>query len=469
MDALAIVVLAAGLGKRMKSDLPKVLHRSIEKTLIEHVLESASSLNPERIVVVTGHSKEKVENHVRQCQQNKAFGQCPILFAWQEEQLGTGHAVKCALKALEAFKGTVLILYGDVPLISPETLVSLLITYEKQDAALALISVISEEQRHYGRVIRDKATGKILRITEAKDCTPEEYQIREVNSGIYAISSELLPAALGFIKNHNSQGEYYLTDIVEFVAKQNFKVSSLTLYDAEELQGVNNLMEISLINTSIKKRRVEKLILEGVQILDPPSLHVDSEVIVEAGAVIGPDVQLKGITVIKKGVVIEGNAYIVDSVIEEGAQLLFGVRIEASSVGANSSIGPFAHLRPGNVIGEDVRVGNFVEIKNSELGNGVKASHLSYLGDSKVGENTNIGAGTITCNFDGQKKNKTYIGKNAFIGSNTCLIAPIEVGDGAYTGAGSVITKDIEENALGISRPELVIKKGWAKGRKRHG
>ena len=467
MDSLAVVVLGAGLGKRMGSNIPKVLHKTIEKTLIEHVLCSACSLNPERIVVVTGFGRDKVEAQVAAAQRAGALGETPLFFAFQEVQKGTGDAVKYALPHLKDFSGTVLILYGDVPLLRPETLVSLLIAHQKEGAALTLISAISDRQREYGRVIRDRETGRILRVTEAKDCTPQEYLLREVNSGIYAVQSGLLPLALESLKNDNAQQEYYLTDCVEFAVQHDFPVASLTLFEIEELQGVNNLLELSLINVSLLKRRRDLLLASGVSMVDPGSVFLDPEVILEPGVSIGPNVQIKGRSIVRAGAVIHGNAWIEDSTICEDAVIRTGVSIEGSVVGKGCSIGPFAHIRPETVLGENVHVGNFVEVKKSTLESGVKASHLTYLGDSFVGENTNIGAGTITCNYDGTVKNRTTVEKGCFIGSNTVLVAPVTVHEGAYIGAASVITEEVPGDSLAISRPPLVIKEGWAEKRRK--
>lgn len=462
MDSLAVIVLAAGLGKRMGSNIPKVLHKTIEKTLIEHVLENASSLNPERIVVVTGFEREKVEEQVTAALNAGAFGNTTVSFAWQKTQLGTGDAVKYAVPQLDGFTGTVVILYGDVPLLRPETLVSLLIKHQKEKASLTLMSAISDEQRAYGRVIRDKNTRRILRVTEARDCNAEELLIREVNSGIYAVHSTLLPLALESLNNNNAQAEYYLTDIVEFAVLHDFSVSSLTLYETEELQGVNNLLELSFINSTIMKRRRERLITSGVFLVDPASFFVDPEVVVEPGASIGPNVQIRGKSVIKSGVVIEGTSYIADSTIEEGVRIKIGVRIEGSTVRRNASVGPFSQLRPESIIGEEAKIGNFVEIKKSTIEAKVNACHLSYIGDAFVGQNSNIGAGTITCNYDGKEKHRTTIEKNTFIGSDTVLVAPVTVKEGAYVGAASVITKEVPKDSLALTRPPLVIKEGWA-------
>ena len=467
MDSLAIIVLAAGFGKRMGSPIPKVLHTTIEKTLIEHVLANAALLEPERMVVVTGFAKEKVEAEVLSAQARGAFGAVPLSFAFQEKQLGTGDAARAGLHGLEGFSGTVLLLYGDVPLLKQETLRELLERKRRENASLVLISAISDTQRAYGRIIREPGTRKILCVTEAGDCTPEEYLIREVNSGIYAIDSELLPAALESLQNNNAQGEYYLTDVVGYASSHGHKVEALTIWETEDLQGVNNLQDLQLINATLHKRRREALLASGVFMTDAASVFIDPQAVIEPEVHIGPNVQIKGATTLRRGTVIEGTAWIENCTIEADAVIRLGVRMEEAHVGARTAVGPFAHLRPGTVLGEDVRVGNFVEVKKSTLEDGVKASHLTYIGDTSIGANTNIGAGTITCNYDGRQKHKTTIGKDCFVGSDTVLIAPVNVHDGAYIGAASVVNKEVPAGALAVSRPPLTIKEGWAERRSR--
>ncbi|NMC63640.1 MAG: bifunctional UDP-N-acetylglucosamine diphosphorylase/glucosamine-1-phosphate N-acetyltransferase GlmU [SAR324 cluster bacterium] len=467
MDSLAIIVLAAGLGKRMGQGIPKVLHRSIEKTLIEHVLSTASSLKPEKIVVVTGFEREKVEAQILKAKEEGQFAKTEILFSYQQEQRGTGHAARCGLKELRDFNGTILILYGDVPLLRQETLLALLKLHHSEVASLSLISAISDTQRAYGRIIRDEKSGKILKVIEARDCSPEQYLLREVNSGIYAVQSSFLPLALDSLQDNNAQKEFYLTDIVAYAAGHGHKVAALTLFETEELQGVNSVEELTLINNEILKRRRGKLLASGVQMLDPSSVYVDLNVLIESGVVIGPNTQIRGKSVIKSGTIIEGCAYIENSTIGPEALIKIGVRIEGAVVGARSSVGPFANLRPEAVLGEDVRIGNFVEVKKSVLEDGVKASHLTYLGDAFVGADTNIGAGTITCNYDGQKKHKTTIEKNAFVGSDTVLVAPVTIREGAYIGAASVITKEVPSGSLALTRPPMIIKEGWVARKKK--
>ena len=463
MESLAIIVLAAGLGKRMRSEDPKVIAETCDGPMIHHVLESASALNPARLVVVTGHKRELVEGVVRRGADLGLYSMAPIQFALQNEQRGTGDAARAGLPSLEGFSGTVLILYGDVPLLRTETLTSLLATHNKSASPLTIVTVISERPNAYGRIIRDAKTSTVIRVTETRDCSPDELQIKELNSGIYAVDATLLRDVLGKITNKNAQGEYYLTDIVELAVASGKSVSTHTLNDLDEVQGVNDFADMALVNEAIRRRRNIALLQTGVRMEDPSSVYIDRSVTIEAGARIGPQVQLRGTTIIRRDAIIEGTAIVVNSLISEGAHIKLGVRIEDSTIGANAAVGPFAHIRPGSVLEEDVKIGNFVETKKAHLQRSAKASHLTYLGDCEVGVDANIGAGTITCNYDGYKKSKTIIGDGAFIGSNTSLVAPVSIGKGATVGAGSVITKDVEEDSLTLTRGALTAKTGWSK------
>ncbi len=462
MDKLAIVVLAAGLGKRMGLDIPKVLAKTSEKTLLSHVLQTALKLKPQITVLVTGHKRSLVEQEVSQ----NFSSEKNIVFAEQAQQLGTGDAVKAALPALKNFKGTVLILYGDVPLVRTETLRSLLELHHKSKSTLSLISFKAAAANNYGKVLRDASGKLVTKIIEARDCSPEELLIDEVNSGIYAVEFAFLAPAIEDLQNKNSQGEYYLTDIVERAGKEGQIVMALSHSNSEEFLGVNDRTELSAVNKALLRSRIQALLQSGVVLDDPDTFYVEPHVQIEAGARIGPNVQLRGKTKIAAGVVFEGSAFVQDCQIEKNALIRFGVRMQESIVGAEASVGPFAHLRKGSVLGQEVKVGNFVETKNAKLARGVKAGHLTYLGDTVVGEDSNIGAGTITCNYDGQNKHQTTIGKDVFIGSNSSLVAPVKINDGAYVGAGSVITKEVEADSLALTRGQLKVKSGWAKAKK---
>jgi len=460
MEKTAILILAAGLGKRMGHTRPKVLSTARSRPLIEYVLKSAQKLCPERIVVITGFGKEQVEKVVAS---SSTFSKERVVFAFQKEQLGTGDAVKSALPNLKDFVGTILILYGDVPLIDSKTLESFLLSHHQNKATLSILSFETRESNSYGRIVRDQSGKYVSRIVEAKDCSPSELLIAECNSGVYAVESSFLAPAIAKLTNQNAQREYYLTDIAKQASDEGQTVIAHLHPDAKELLGVNTMAELKSIDLTLMRREIDKLIDKGVQIDDPNTLYLDPEVKIEAGCKIGPNVQLRGATKLAAGVTIEGSALLIDSEISRGAQIRFCVKAEGAKIGANSIVGPFANLRAGSELKDDVKVGNFVETKNAVLKKGAKASHLTYLGDAEIGEDANIGAGTITCNFDGKDKHKTTIGKEVFIGSNSALVAPVTIGEGAYVGAGSVITKDVEPGALALTRGALTEKSGWAK------
>ena len=467
MEPVAVIILAAGLGKRMGLDLPKVTVSTRERPLIQHVLITAAALNPERIVVVTGHKREQVEDIVAAGAKAKLYPEDKISFALQKEQRGTGDAVKAALPNLKGFTGTVLIMYGDAPLIKHRTLAALLERHHAQKATLTMIALKSERDSAYGRIARN-ARGHVEKIIEVKDCTIEQRLLAEHNAGFYAIDSAFLTPAIAELKNENKQKEYYLTDIVERAATEGQRVEVVLTYDADEIQGVNTQLDLVAVNRALERYQIEALIARDVFIEDPTSLHIDPNISVEAGAKIGPNVQLRAGTKIGAGVVIEGTAVVINSTIAEKCVLKLGVRIEDSKLAAGAVVGPFANLRPGTVLEEDVKIGNFVETKKAHMHRDSKASHLTYLGDCEVGERANIGAGTITCNYDGVNKNRTSIGADVFIGSDTCLVAPVTVEDGAYVGAGSVITKKVEKDSLALTRAPLVVKPGWAKRKREH-
>jgi bifunctional UDP-N-acetylglucosamine pyrophosphorylase/glucosamine-1-phosphate N-acetyltransferase len=374
--------------------------------------------------------------------------------------------VRAALPQLGSFSGTVLILYGDAPLIKFTTVETLLKLHSERQATLSLVTLITHAPNAYGRIVRDSKSGQILRIVELKDCTESEACISEFNPGIYAVESGFLAPALSNLKNNNAQHEYYLTDIVAEAVKAGKLIVSHPSFDAREMQGVNDWYELQAVNNTLRARRVDELLRSGVKIMDPASLFVDLGVQVAPGVVLGPNVQLLGKTVLEAGVLVDGSALLKDTVAQSGAHIKFCVQSEGAVIGKDAAVGPFAHLRAGTVLGQEVKVGNFVETKKAVLERGVKASHLSYLGDCTVGEETNIGAGTITCNYDGHKKHQTTIGKEVFIGSNSALVAPVKIEDGAMVGAGSVITKDVEQDSLAVARAQQVSKPGWAKARR---
>lgn len=462
MEKIFSVILAAGLGKRLGGDLPKALTETRQGALIDLVLNGLSTLKPEKTVIIVGHKRELVEAHLAKSPAAQGHN---IEFAYQDEQLGTGDAVKRALPNLVGCSGTVIISYADHPLFTGETLTHFLKYHSFKKSTLSMLSFISPPPNGYGRIIRS-ASGNVDRITEAKDCNPEELLISEVNSGIYAVDSAFLKPALESLTNDNAQREYYLTDIVEKASKEGQRVTAFPLGDAREAAGVNTRSDLHFIDSILAERHIIRLQESGVRFVDPSSCWIDSGVEIAPGALIGPSVQLRGKTKIAKDVVIEGSSLLIDAELDCGVEVRLGSRIEGAKVGERTTVGPSAHLRPGTVLGKETRVGNFVEVKNAKLADGAKASHLTYLGDCEVGEDANIGAGTITCNYDGYKKSRTEIGRGVFVGSNSCLVAPLKIGAGALIAAGSVITRDVPEDALALGRAEQNLKPGWAKRRR---
>ncbi len=459
---LALIVLAAGFGKRMGSKEPKVIARTREMPLIQHVLSAALPLKPQKAVLVLGHGKERVEAVIKDGVKTGLYEESSVSYALQEQQLGTGHAARCALPALEGFSGTVLILCGDTPLLRQETLQTFLDFHAKEKATVSVMTFVASPTTAYGRIVRNEKR-EVVKITEAKDCTPEELQIQEMNAGIYAVDSSFLPMALKKLENKNAQKEFYLTDIIAHAAQEGQTVCGYLVSNPQEVEGVNTPVDLLTINEALRNRRIEALALQGVIFEDPRTAIIDASAAIAANVRIGPNVQILGKTKIDAGVIIEGTAYIKDSSIGAQSHIKIGVRMENAQVGCGVAIGPFAHIRPETVLGDEVRIGNFVETKKAKLAKGAKANHLTYLGDCEVGEESNIGAGTITCNYDGYKKYETKIGSNVFIGSNTAIVAPVTVENGASIGAGSVITKDVAQDSLVLTRAPLLTKAGWAK------
>lgn len=469
MESIAVLVLAAGLGKRMGSDKPKAATVTGDgRALVEHVLTAAGALNPAKTIVVTGHKRKEVEEVILNGASSETYSKNSIVFVQQKELKGTGDAVRTALPELEGFVGTVVILYGDVPLIQADTLKALIEQHRKEKATVSVITGKTPNPGSLGRIVRDESCF-IEKIVEAADCGPDQILIEEINSGIYSVESSFLEPAVNDLKDSNAQGEYYITDIIERATSEGQTVFPFLHNNFEELMGVNTKFELAQVNRTLRRRALRKLIESGVEVEDFLTVFVDPEVEVAPGVVIGPNVQLRGATKIEAGVVIEGNSLLRDTTVGENALIKLSVRAEKSVIGAGAQVGPFAHLRPGSDLGEDTKVGNFVETKNAKLEKGAKASHLTYLGDCRVGEASNIGAGTITCNYDGYVKNHTDIGKGSFIGSNSVLVAPVTVEDEAYVGAGSVITKKVKGGSLTLSRAATLEVPGWvAKKKAKH-
>lgn len=449
------LILAAGKGTRLKSETPKVLQRAAGLPLLEHVLRALRGLQASEALVVVGHQADEVE---------AAFAGRGLRFVRQEPQLGTGHAVLVARGALR-LAGTLLVLSGDVPLLRAETLRRLLECHRSEGAAATLTSARLKDPGAYGRVRRD-ATGRPVGIVEARDASPEELRIDEINAGLYAFETQALLAVLDELVPQNAQGEYYLTDIVGLLAGRGARLAALELEDESEILGVNTLAELAEVSGRLYARRAAELMAAGVVLEDPASTRIDADVQVEPGARIRPYSLLEGTSVVAAGASLGPFTRLENSHIGAGAQILDHCLLRDCVVEAGASIGPFAHLRPETHIGAGAKVGNFVELKKTRLGQGAKAPHLSYLGDAEIGPGANIGAGTITCNYDGSRKHPTRIGAGAFVGSNSTLVAPVTIGASAYVGAGSAITEDVPAEALALGRARQVVKEGWARRRR---
>ena len=444
-----VVVLAAGKGTRFKSDLPKVLHKLLGKPMLWYVVRSAKEAGADEVVVVVGHKRELVEEFLR-----REFPEVKV--AVQEEQLGTGHAVKCAASFLKGYSGKVVVLNGDTPLVRSEDIKRLAET----PGDMVVLTAKAPDPTGYGRVVRDG--GEVLYIVEEKDATPEEKRIDEVNTGIYAFEPEKLLEALEEIDNDNAQGEYYLPDVLKVFKRKGYSVVPVETFDFSSVMGVNNRYELSVAEKFLRDRIVKELQLSGVTVHNPDSVYIEPEVKVGRDTEICGPVYLRGKTEIGEGCFIGAFTDIEDSKIEDGVTVESHCWMREALLKSGSSAGPFAKLRPGTVLEEGARVGTFVETKKAYLERGAKANHLTYLGDCRIGENTNIGAGTITCNYDGFNKWFTEVGKNVFVGSNTLFVAPVKVGDNSITAAGSVITKDVPENTLAIARAKQVNYAGKA-------
>jgi bifunctional UDP-N-acetylglucosamine pyrophosphorylase/glucosamine-1-phosphate N-acetyltransferase len=453
---LDVLIMAAGLGTRMRSNLAKVLHRLDGRPLINHVCRTALALSPQKIYVVIGHQGEDVKQAVV-----AEFGEERFEFVWQREQLGTGHAVNCAREFLAERDSEVLVLSGDVPMIRAETLAGLVQhnrTHRGRGASATVLTVKLEDPSGYGRVVRTEE-GFFSRIVEQKDASDEEKAVKEINSGIYIFDTRKLFAALSRVKNENAQGEYYLTDVPALLREDGDDVAVYLHNDAFEVEGVNDRRQLAEMERTLCRRTVSKMMLDyGVTFIDPKNAYISADAKIGRDTVIYPGVVVEGASEIGDGCAVRPGTRIANSKVGSNVEILDNCLIVDSEVGNSCTVGPMAHLRGHAVMEEKAKVGNFVELKKTVLGRGSKANHLTYLGDATIGEKTNIGAGTITCNYDGKNKHQTKIGNNVKIGSDTMLVAPIEVGDGAVTGAGTVATKDIAPNKLVVGAPGRAIK-----------
>jgi len=451
--SLSVVILAAGKGTRMKSNKPKVLHELANKPLLEHVYDTAKSLCAEEVVVVYGHGGDMVKT---------ACAHFDATWVEQQEQLGTGHAVKQAFESVN-LKNNILVLYGDVPLTSKQTLEDLL---EGTENKIGLLTVDLGNPVGYGRIIRN-IENKVTGIVEQKDASEEQQKIQEVNSGILSCQGETLQRLLSEINNKNSQGEYYLTDIFTLAANQGIEIKTTKAKQSYEVEGVNNRLQLATLERIHQRNIADALMTEGVALADPARLDVRGNVSISNDVYIDVNVVLEGKVKIGSGTTVGPNCVIINSIIGENVKIKANCVIENAIVDADCEVGPFARLRPETHLHQLAKVGNFVEIKKSEIGKGSKVNHLSYVGDTVMGENVNIGAGTITCNYDGANKHKTIIGNNVFVGSDTQIVAPVKIADGVTIGAGATITKDVEaKDSLVISRTPQKMIQGWERPKK---
>jgi len=457
MNQLGVILLAAGQGTRMKSAVPKVLHSLGGKALFLHVLENARRLDPAIIAIVVGHAARRVQDA------------CPardINWAIQEEQLGTGHAVLCAQDKFHEFAGDILILSGDVPLIQEQTLRAMIENQRSSRADLSFLTAQLDNPNGYGRILRD-AEGAVTGIIEEKDATDEQRQISEINTGIYVVSSPFLFDALAAVKNHNQQKEYYLTDIVAIALRQKKKVEAVQINDVRQTLGINSREDLAKMEKSLRDKINQKWMLAGVTLQDPDTTYIEETVTIGQDTVIGPNTHLKGKTVIGERCHIDGTAFLTDMEIGDDVLLKFSVVMTGSRIDGGAIVGPFAHLRPGTHLGRNVHIGNFVEAKAAHVGEGTKANHLTYLGDVTIGRDTNIGAGTITCNYDGFQKYKTTIGDRVQVGSDTTLVAPIAIGDDVYVATASTVRHDIPAGALVFNPREEQLREGWTEQKRK--
>lgn len=460
----AVIVLAAGAGTRMKSRTPKIMHSVGGVSMIGHALNAARGLEPEQLVAVVRHQREKVAEHITGFAADHDFR---VTLADQDEVPGTGRAVECGLEALAAAgapaeSGTVIVTYGDVPLLTTELLSELVSTHETAGNAVTVLTAILEDASGYGRILRDGAgpDSQVLGIVEHKDATEEQRAIREVNSGIYAFDAAVLTRALAQVTTENVQGEKYLTDVLSLARAEGGRVAAVSTEDRWQVEGANDRVQLQALGAELNRRIVESHMRGGTTVVDPATTWIDATVIMEEDTTILPGTQLHGRTHVECDAVVGPDTTLADVIVGEGARV---TRAHASGaqIGAHSTVGPFTYIRPGTVLGEDGKIGAFYETKNVEIGRGTKLSHLGYAGDATIGEYTNIGCGNITANYDGEKKHRTVIGSHVKTSSNTVFVAPVEVGDGAYTGAGAVVRKDVPPGSLALTVAPQRNSEGW--------
>lgn len=448
VSGLLAVILAAGEGKRMYSKKPKVLHELCGMSMVEHVCHCAKEAGAEEIVVVVGHCAEEVQKKLK-----------GVKFAFQKNQLGTGHALMQADKYIES--GTVLVLCGDTPLLRAETIRKMYEIHKAQNNHATVLTADFENPFAYGRIIRD-SSGNISAIVEERDADSKQKEIKEINSGIYLFEGRMLKEALCRLNNDNDQGEYYLTDVIKNFSNKNLKIGAFKIENSHEIMGVNNRLQLSEAEALMRKSILEEHMLSGVTIVDPSNTYIDFNVKIEKDVTILPGCIIKGNTYIEEDAQIGPYSKIEDSHIGKGVKVQNSVVLE-SRIGEGTNIGPFAYLRPGNVVGKHAKIGDFVEMKNSNFGDNSKASHLTYIGDGDVGRNVNLGCGVVFVNYDGKKKHRTIVEDESFIGCNVNLIAPVKVGKNSYVAAGTTVTDDVPEANLALGRTRQENKEGWVK------
>ena len=443
------IILAAGKGTRMKTELPKCAFPLLKKPMVTYIIEALESINIDQIICVVGHKKEVLQDILKD----------RVKYAIQEEQLGTGHAVKCALDFIDD-NGYTIILPGDTPLIDKEILDQLIEVHKSNKNDFTIGTIVLDNPFGFGRIVRD-SSNSVLRIVEEKDASEEERKIKEINTGLFLVDNFLLKKALLEIRNNNAKGEYYLTDIVEILSKE-AKIGTFTIKDTYKLNGINDLYTLSLVEKQFREAILKKHMLNGVNIVNPETVTIGNDVTIEAGTTIYQGSLILGKTSIGRNCIVGPNSEIFNSTLKDGSKLLHSVCYD-STLEENSSVGPFSHIRMNTVVGQDNRIGNFVEMKNSVIGPKTNVAHLTYVGDTDCGGGVNFGCGTVTVNYDGKNKYRTTIGDNVFIGCNSNLIAPVNIGSESFIAAGSTITDSIDANDFAIARAKQVTKKGYAK------
>jgi bifunctional UDP-N-acetylglucosamine pyrophosphorylase/glucosamine-1-phosphate N-acetyltransferase len=456
----AVLILAAGEGTRMKSATPKVLHTLGGRSMVGHAVAAARGVAPERLVVVVGHSRERLVAHL-------AGIDPAIRTVVQEVQNGTGHAVRVAMEAIAGqdggIDGTVVVTYGDTPLLTARTVAQLIAAHQEAGNAATLLTAVPEDPTGYGRVLRDG--GAIVRVVEQKDATAEQKEIREINSGVYAFDAKLLMSALARLTAANAQGEEYLTDVVEILAGDGQAVGGLLVADPREILGANDRLQLAGLRRILNERIAAHWMLEGVTVVDPATTWIDVDVELDRDVELLPNTQLHGTTRVETGAQVGPNCTLTDTFVGAGARVT-NTTSEGAQIGPEATVGPYTYLRPGTKLGRGAKAGGFVEMKNAEVGADSKVPHLSYIGDARIGTGTNIGAGTITANYDGVSKHRTEIGDHAFVGSDSVLIAPASIADGAYVAAGSAVTDPVGPGAIGIARGRQRNVEGWVERRR---